>query len=275
MLLSDRMLAVAGLVQPCSVIADIGCDHGYVAMELIRRHVCDKVIAMDINQGPLEQAKSNIRDYGMQEFIETRLSDGTQALEPGEADGIICAGMGGKLTIHILAEGRELIRHMQQLILQPQSEIKEVRSFLREEGYQIDREDMVCEDGKYYPMMHVSTNGFGKQEEQLANNLTEKSRQNIENKTDKLDTIQVPVISEISKEEAEKIRRVQDTYGPCLLQQGHPILKRYLLWQKENLENIRGNLMSQRQPTPRQQYRIAELDHELSDIVFCLYKYFS
>ena len=45
--------------------------------------------------------------------------------------------------------------------------------------------------------------------------------------------------------------------------------------QKENLENIRGNLMSQRQPTPRQQYRIAELDHELSDIVFCLYKYFS
>lgn len=183
--------------------------------------------------------------------------------------------MGGKLTIHILTEGRELIRHMQQLILQPQSEIKEVRSFLREEGYQIDREDMVCEDGKYYPMMHVSTNGFGKQEEQLANNLTEKSRQNIENKTDKLDTIQVPVISEISKEEAEKIRRVQDTYGPCLLQQGHPILKRYLLWQKENLENIRGNLMSQRQPTPRQQYRIAELDHELSDIVFCLYKYFS
>ena len=129
--------------------------------------------------------------------------------------------------------------------------------------------------GMVDPMIHVSTNGFGKQEEQLANNLTEKSRQNIENKTDKLDTIQVPVISEISKEEAEKIRRVQDTYGPCLLQQGHPILKRYLLWQKENLENIRGNLMSQRQPTPRQQYRIAELDHELSDIVFCLYKYFS
>ena len=54
MLLSDRMQAVAGLVEPCGVIADIGCDHGYVAMELIRRHVCDKVIAMDINQGPLE-----------------------------------------------------------------------------------------------------------------------------------------------------------------------------------------------------------------------------
>ena len=269
MLLSDRMQAVAGLVEPCGVIADIGCDHGYVAMELIRRHVCDKVIAMDINQGPLEQAKSNIRDYGMQEYIETRLSDGTQALLQGEADGIVCAGMGGRLVIHILTEGRELVQGMQQLILQPQSEIQEVRSFLRNAGYQIDREDMVCEDGKYYPMMHVVTAGFGKQEWQLAENLSEKSR-SIENSG----RIEIPVISETSRDEAEKIRRVQDTYGPCLLEKSHPVLRRYLLWQKENLENIRSNLMGHKQTTARQQYRIAQLDEELGDIVFWLYKYF-
>lgn len=256
-------------MSPCGVIADIGCDHGYVAMELIRRHVCDKVIAMDINQGPLEQAKSNIRDYGMQEYIETRLSDGTQALQQGEADGIVCAGMGGRLVIHILTEGRELVQGMQQLILQPQSEIQEVRSFLRNAGYQIDREDMVCEDGKYYPMMHVVTAGFGKQEWQLAENLSEKSR-SIENSG----RIEIPVISETSRDEAEKIRRVQDTYGPCLLEKGHPVLRRYLLWQKENLENIRSNLMGHKQTTARQQYRIAQLDEELGDIVFCLYKYF-
>jgi len=87
-------------------------------------------------------------------------------------------------------------------------------------------------------------------------------------------TVCSPQISETSKEEAEKIRSVQAKYGPCLLQMGHPILHRYLLWQKENLENIRGNLLSQRRPSARQQYRIAELDEELSDIVFCLYKYF-
>ena len=62
---------------------------------------------------------------------------------------------------------------------------------------------MVCEDGKYYPMMHVVTAGFGKQEWQLAENLSEKSR-SIENSG----RIEIPVISETSRDEAEKIRRV-------------------------------------------------------------------
>ena len=71
MLLSDRMQAVAALVSPCKSMADIGCDHGYVAIELIRSRTCEKVIAMDINKAPLERAKGNISDYGMQEYIET------------------------------------------------------------------------------------------------------------------------------------------------------------------------------------------------------------
>lgn len=84
MLLSDRMRAVAELVQPCKSIADIGCDHGYVAMELVRSNICRHVIAMDINRGPLDRARQNIADYDMQEYIETRLSDGVSALQKGE-----------------------------------------------------------------------------------------------------------------------------------------------------------------------------------------------
>ncbi len=266
MLLSDRMQAVAGLVEPCNCMADIGCDHGYVSMELIRRGVCRKVIAMDVNAGPLHQAKSNIRDYEMEEYIETRLSDGADALHPGEADGIICAGMGGRLTIAILMKGMALIQDMKQLILQPQSEIDEVRGFLREAGFIIDKEDMVCEDGKYYPMMHVIPGGFGKQEKQIADNLSGVKRTSKDDK-------EPPAISDVSKEEAEKLKRVKDTYGPYLLETAHPILKQYLLWQKENLENIRVNLMNQPKPNARQQYRILELETALSDIVFCLYKY--
>lgn len=272
MLLSDRMQAVVGLVEPCDRIADIGCDHGYVAMELIRRRICSKVIAMDINQGPLEQAKSNIREYGMQEYISTRLSDGVEALAIGEVNGIVCAGMGGRLVINILSQGKEVISQMQQLVLQPQSEICEVRSFLRESGFVIDKEDMVLEDGKYYPMMHVVPCAFGKQEKQIADNLAQKCKKTvIVHGGEKLP----PSISEVSKEEAQKLRRVQDTYGPYLLEKAHPVLKKYLLWQKENYENIRGNLMHQQKTTPRQQYRIAQLDEELSDIVFCLYNYFT
>ena len=272
MLLSDRMQAVVGLVTSCDRIADIGCDHGYVAIELIKRRICNNVIAMDINQGPLEQAKSNIKEYGMKEYITTRLSDGAAALKPGEVDGIICAGMGGRLIINILTQGKEVISQMQQLVLQPQSEIDEVRSFLRESGFMIDKEDMIFEDGKYYPMMHVVPGVFGKQEKQIADCLAEKSKlAGIQH----IDENNPPSISEVSLEEAQKLRRVQDTYGPYLLAKSHPVLKRYLLWQKENYENIRGNLMSQKKSTPRQQYRIAELDEELSDIVFCLYNYFA
>ena len=268
MLLSDRMQAVAGLVKTCHCMADIGCDHGYVAMELVKRHTCEHIIAMDINHGPLESAKNNIRAYEMQDYISTRISDGTQALNPGEVDGIICAGMGGRLIIHILTEGEELIRGMKQLILQPQSEIDEVRSYLRENGFVIEKEDMVCEDGKYYPMMRVIPESFGKQEKQIAENLNHAQ-------SAKIMDGEPPCISETSMEKAIKKKRIQDTYGPYLLKKAHPVLKQYLLWQKENLENIRGNLMNQKTPNARQQYRIVQLDEELGDIVFCLYEYFS
>lgn len=131
---------------------------------------------------------------------------------------------------------------------------------------------MVFEDGKYYPMMHVVPCAFGKQEKQIAENLAERCKKT---GTQHLGEGDLPSVSSVSKEEAQKLLRVQDRFGPCLLEKAHPVLKRYLLWQKENYENIRGNLLNQKRSTPRQQYRIAELDEELSDIVFCLYKYFS
>lgn len=246
MLLSDRMRAVAALVSPCRSMADIGCDHGYVAIELIRSHTCEHVIAMDINRGPLARAEINICAYGMQDYIETRLSNGAMALASNEADGIICAGMGGRLVTEILEQSSELIRDMKQLVLQPQSELYEVRKYLRLNGYYVEKEDMVAEEGKYYPMMRVIP-----------------SRDNISK------------LSGFSKEEEQKLIRVQDTYGTYLLENAHPVLREYLLWQKENLENIRGNLSSSGKTTERQQQRIEELDSALSDIVFCLCNYFN
>lgn len=267
MLLSDRMQAVAALVSPCRCMADIGCDHGYVAIELIRSHTCAHVIAMDINKGPLERAKGNIRDYGMQDYIETRLSDGTAALLPNETDGILCAGMGGRLVISILERSRALICEMKQVVLQPQSELDEVRKYLRTNGYLIEKEDMVFEDGKYYPMMRALPAAFGKQERTLAGNLEQMGKRTAV-------CGNPPDISESCTKEAARLTRVQDTYGPYLLGKSHPILKRYLLWQKEGLENIRDNLKTSKQMTARGQERIAELDEALGDIVFCLYNYF-
>ena len=274
MLLSDRMRAVAGLVQPCKSIADIGCDHGYVAMELVRSKVCRHVIAMDVNSGPLDRARHNIADFCMQDYIETRLSDGVSALREGEAEGIICAGMGGKLVISILEQGKKLIGEMKQVILQPQSELSEGRGYLREKGYLVEKEDIIYEDGKYYPMMRALPGAFGKLEWQISGNLEQKCRKSGVYINGIPASRQPFNISETSKGEAKRLTRVQDTYGPCLLSMAHPVLKRYLLWQKAYFEKIRNDLLSQERLTDRQQLRVQELDEKLSDIVFCLYYYF-
>lgn len=274
MLLSDRMRAVVGLVQPCKSIADIGCDHGYVAMELVRSNICRHVIAMDIHRGPLERARHNIADYDMLDYIEIRLSDGVKALNAGEAEGIICAGMGGKLIISILEQGKELVEEMNQVILQPQSELNEVREYLREKGFLIEKEDMIYEDGKYYPMMRALPGAFGRLERQIGRNLEEMCKRNNVH-VNGIPAYRQPFdISEVSREEVQRLTRVQDTYGPCLLGMGHPVLKNYLLWQKAHYETIRKNLLRRKQITDRQQQRMAELDEKLSDIVFCLYYYF-
>lgn len=274
MLLSDRMQAVVELVEPCDSMADIGCDHGYVSMELIRRRICKHVIAMDINHGPLECASHNIKEYSMQDYIEIRQSDGTEALLDGEADGMICAGMGGRLIISILKRGNKLVSDMKQIVLQPQSEIAEVRSYLRQNSFLIDKEDIIFEDGKYYFMMRALPGAFGKLEKQIAGTLAQKYNKTGSHIYHRELANQPPSISELSRENAERLTRIKDTYGPYLLETAHPALKNYLLRQKANLKQIRKELVNQEKLTPRQECRVLELDEKLSDIVFCLYNYF-
>ena len=153
--LSKRLYAVAGLVTEGASVADIGTDHGYVPIYLVERGIASKVIAMDVNQGPLNRARMHIVGHGLGDRIETRLSDGLARICPGEVDTVIVSGMGGPLTIRILQEGKEVAEQLNALILQPQSEICRVRRFLTENGYRIEQEDMVLEDGKYYPVMRV------------------------------------------------------------------------------------------------------------------------
>lgn len=136
-------------------VADIGTDHAYLPIELIRQGKYNSAIAMDINEGPLERAKEHIVKEKLQERIQTRLSDGLKALEPGECDSVVIAGMGGALTIRILENGKELRDSVSEWILQPQSELSKVRQYLLANGYRICQEDMVFEDGKFYPMFQV------------------------------------------------------------------------------------------------------------------------
>lgn len=153
--LSKRLQAVANLVSDGVTLADVGTDHGYVPICLVQIGKCSKAIAMDVNQGPLLRAKSHIEEQGLAQQITTRLSDGVKELDEGEVECVVIAGMGGALTVKILEQGECVFRSLKEFVLQPQSEIWKVRRYLCENGYVITDEDMVLEDGKFYPMMRV------------------------------------------------------------------------------------------------------------------------
>ena len=222
--LSNRLLAVASFVTDGNVLADVGTDHGYIPIYLLQEKRIPRAIAMDINAGPLQRAKEHIGLYGLDNYIETRLSDGVAALTPGEVDTVLVAGMGGGLVMHILEEGKEVCRQAKELILQPQSELERVRAYLWSNGYVILGEDMVLEDEKFYPMMRVVY-------------------QNV-----------------VDTENAGNLLFCR--YGRQLLEQKHAVLKEYLMREEKLYTGILGNL-SQSASSEKTRERIGEVEEVL------------
>lgn len=155
MQISKRLQRVASLVRSGGVVADIGCDHGFTSIYLIENRLAQRVFAMDINPGPLERAREHICQYGMEEQIIVRQSDGAKGLSPGEVDTLLISGMGGSLICRILTESRETVEGVKELVLSPQSEPFLVRHLVQEMGFAIDREEMLTDQGKYYVILHA------------------------------------------------------------------------------------------------------------------------
>ena len=141
------------MITPGLPVADIGCDHAYLPIHLAKEDISPRIIACDINAGPILRASENIDDVDMGDRIEVRQGDGLSVIEPGEVASVVIAGMGGRLMMKILTEGREVLRQVREVILEPQSEVSALRHFLQDEGYRIISENMVSEDDKYYPVI--------------------------------------------------------------------------------------------------------------------------
>ena len=155
MQVSNRLKLVASFVSGEGTVADIGTDHGYIPIYLVTHNVVNHVIAMDVVDGPLKRAREHIKQYQLEHVITVRKSNGLQKLEKGEAHTVVIAGMGGGLVIKILQEGMEIAKTVKEFVLSPQSEIPQVRRFLQENGFSIEKEQMIKEDGKYYVVMRV------------------------------------------------------------------------------------------------------------------------
>ena len=153
--LSPRLQIVYDKIPQCDTVADVGCDHGYLSIALLENAVATRVIPMDVNKGPLSKAKENIQLAGFSSQADLRLSDGLAKLSEHEADVICICGMGGALIGRIIRAGIQVAKSAGCLIIEPQSEYYELRSFLMEEGFVIDDEALTSEENKIYPIIKL------------------------------------------------------------------------------------------------------------------------
>ena len=149
-----------------------------------------------------------MKEYGLGDYISLRLSDGLKAYRAGEADALVCAGMGGRLMERILREGRSQAAQLREVIAQPQSEIPRFRAFLRETGFLVTEEAAVCEEGKYYFAMKARPAGPGQER----------------------------------TEESEEQLRLYDLFGEFLLKDRHPVLLAYLRQREAYLRGLADSL---------------------------------
>lgn len=241
MQLSLRLSAIADMVTTGNRLVDVGCDHGYLPVYLIQQKKIPSAIAMDVRKGPLSRAKEHIRQYGLEEYIQIRLSDGLENLKAGEGDTLVIAGMGGPLMERILTDGQSVRDSFSEMILQPQSDIPHFRRFIQSQGFQIVEEKMVEEEGKFYPMMRVvRTCPEGDGNENL--------------------------VSEAAP------YTLEEAFGKFLLKEHNPVLYRYLLRE----ERIRADILKQLQAAPQAEAvtaRIREVKEEAQLIKAALTEY--
>jgi len=157
--LSERLLSAAELVRRGAVLADVGTDHAYLPLFLLKEGVISRAVCSDVNCGPLESAKANARDMGLYGKIDFILSDGAEALSGlGVSDVAIC-GMGGELIADIISRADNLRDGELNLILQPMTRVAHLRSFLWKEGFFVVKERYTREGDRAYVVMQARYDG--------------------------------------------------------------------------------------------------------------------
>ena len=158
--LKGRLSLCAVYVRAGSRLADIGTDHAYLPIALCAGGKCPSAIACDINPLPLQSARENIARYGLSDRIATRLGDGLSPVKEDEADDVVIAGMGGELIAQIIAACGWTRNCEKRLILQPMTRHEALIRWLCANGYAIERQGAVCDEGKYYTVIRAVCDGI-------------------------------------------------------------------------------------------------------------------
>lgn len=153
--LSDRLQRLLEQVPEGSRLADIGSDHALLPVAAVGSGRIPSAIAGEVNPGPFEAARRGVAEAGLSRKIDVRRGDGLEVLEPGEADCITIAGMGGSLIAAILERGQKLgkLAGVKTLALQPNVGEDILRRWLLQNGWLLVSEHILEEDGKIYEIL--------------------------------------------------------------------------------------------------------------------------
>lgn len=155
MKLSYRLQAIADFIQNNTIVGDIGTDHGYIPVYLIKNKISKKVIAADISKNSLDKTIEYVKKTGYEKYIDIRLGDGLDIIKSFEIDTVVIAGMGGLLIRDILDKNKEKRDSITNFILQPNIATKELREYLYRNNFEIIDEKLVKEDNKFYEIIYA------------------------------------------------------------------------------------------------------------------------
>lgn len=200
--LPKRLQAVVSLIPPGKRVADIGTDHALLPIYLVQSGTALSVIASDINEGPFQRARTIVGLQGLEDSIDVRLGSGLEILEPGEVDVIVISGLGGYTMVDIFNARPEVLEQVDTLVLSPASHEAEVRRWLLNNGWRLNDEELVMDQGKIYQVIGA----------------------------------------EHGSQEIQAFTDLEYEVGPINLRKRHLLLKEYLLQKSKKYEKVSNNL---------------------------------
>lgn len=157
-MIDDRIKSIINFVEKNSRVADIGTDHGYLAIELAKKNISNFIVASDKNFGPVQAAKKNISAAGFEKIIDVRRGDGLKILRENEVDTICIAGMGGNLICEILNDSPKISLTTENFIFQPMNATEKIFEWIEKNNFCVADVDLAEAGGIIYEIIFAAKN---------------------------------------------------------------------------------------------------------------------